>query len=46
MIIAIFWVSTDIKKADKASRTIDLKEEISQCLKINADLKKNKWKMT
>jgi hypothetical protein len=28
MIIAIFWVSTDIQKADKASRTIDLKEEI------------------
>ena len=28
MIIAIFWVSTEIQKADKASRTIDLKEEI------------------
>ena len=28
MVLAIFWVSTHIQKADEASRTIDLKEEI------------------
>ena len=28
MHLLIFWVSTDIQQADKASRTIDLKEEI------------------
>jgi hypothetical protein len=28
MVLAIFWVSTDIQKADEASRTVDLKEEI------------------
>ena len=28
MVLAIFWVSTEIQKADKASRTVDLKEEI------------------
>ena len=28
MQLLIFWVSTDIQQADKASRTIDLKEEI------------------